>query len=263
MNVLCIGDVVGAPGVAWLRHCVPRLRRQHQAQAVIVNAENADKSGTGLPRQLAVELLREGFADVLTTGNHCFRRADATLYEEWGRVLCPANFPGLPPGCGSCVLDLGRVRLEVYNLQGTAFLEALQNPFTALDDLLRQSTTPLRVLDFHAEATAEKKALAFYADGRLSALFGTHTHVPTADEQILPGGTGYITDVGMTGPTLSVLGVKPEIAVQRQKLHRPVHFEVAEGPCALEGALFTLDERSGHCTAVRRVREVSDGPVLP
>lgn len=254
MNVLCIGDVVGTPGVEQLRRCVPTLRRQLDVQAVIVNAENADKSGTGLTRRLAEELLLGGFADVLTTGNHCFRRSDSSLYEECPQVLCPANFPGLPLTCGRCMLDLGRVQLEVYNLQGTAFLEALQNPFLLLDELLRTSTARLRILDFHAEATAEKKAMGFYADGRLSAVFGTHTHVQTADEQILPQGTGYITDVGMTGPSLSVLGVRPENAVQRQMRHIPTRFEVAEGPCVLEGVLFTLEEATGRCTAVQRIR---------
>lgn len=254
MNVLCIGDVVGTPGVEQLRRCVPTLRRQLDVQAVIINAENADKSGTGLTRRLAEELLLGGFADVLTTGNHCFRRSDSSLYEECPQVLCPANFPGLPLTCGRCTLDLGRVQLEVYNLQGTAFLEALQNPFLLLDELLRTSTARLRILDFHAEATAEKKAMGFYADGRLSAVFGTHTHVQTADEQILPQGTGYITDVGMTGPSLSVLGVRPENAVQRQMRHIPTRFEVAEGPCVLEGVLFTLEEATGRCTAVQRIR---------
>lgn len=254
MKVLCIGDVVGTAGVEHLRRTVPALRRELGADAVIVNAENADKSGTGLTQSLAQELLQGGFADVLTTGNHCFRRADAALYEENPTVLCPANFPGLLPECGRCTVDLGRFTLEVYNLQGTAFLEALQNPFLMLDEFISQSRTKFRILDFHAEATAEKKALGFYADGRLSAVFGTHTHVQTADEQILPGGTGYITDAGMTGPILSVLGVRPEGAVQRQKLHTPTRFEVAEGPCALEGVLFTLDASTGLCSAVQRIR---------
>lgn len=253
MKVLCIGDVVGEAGVACLRRFVPALRRQYGPQAVVVNAENADKSGVGLPRALAEQLLQGGFADVLTTGNHCFRRAAPALYEENERVLCPANWPGMAADCGRCLLDFGRAQLEVYVLQGTAFLEALQNPFLALDALLAHSVTPLRVLDFHAEATAEKKAMGFYADGRLSAVFGTHTHVATADEQVLPGGTGYITDVGMTGPLVSVLGVVPQLAVQRQMLHRPVHFAVAEGPCGLDGVLFTLDEASGRCTGVERI----------
>ncbi len=254
MKVLCIGDVVGNPGVEQLRRHVPALRRQLGLHAVIVNAENADKGGTGLGRSLAQELLQGGLADVLTTGNHCFRRADATLYEEMPTVLCPANYPGLSPDCGRCTLDLGRWQLEVYNLQGTAFLEALQNPFLQLDTFISQSKTKFRILDFHAEATAEKKAMGFFADGRISAMFGTHTHVQTADEQILPGGTGYISDVGMTGPTLSVLGVRPQCAVNRQMYHTPARFEVADGPAALEGVLFTLDDATGRCTAVERIR---------
>lgn len=254
MNVLCIGDVVGNPGVECLRRQIPALRRKYAADAVIVNAENADKTGTGLSRKLADELLCGGYADALTTGNHCFRRADATLYEECPTVLMPANYPTLGMAVGCCTLDFGRIRLDVYNLQGTAFLEPLQNPFVVLDELLRRSTTKFRILDFHAEATAEKKAMAYYADGRVSAIFGTHTHVQTADEQILPGGTGYITDAGMTGPMNSVLGVRPELAVQRQSSHLPTRFDVADGPCALEGVLFRLDDATGRCTDVERIR---------
>ncbi len=254
MNVLCIGDVVGTPGVECLRRQLPALRRKYAADAVIVNAENADKTGTGISRKLAEELLTGGCADAITTGNHCFRRADASLYEECPTVLMPANYPSLGPDVGRCTLDFGRVRLDVYNLQGTAFLEPLQNPFVILDELIRQSGTKFRILDFHAEATAEKKAMAYYADGRVSAVFGTHTHVQTADEQILPGGTGYITDAGMTGPVNSVLGVQPELAVQRQSSHLPTRFDVAEGPCALEGVLFRLDDATGRCTGIERIR---------
>ena len=254
MNVLCIGDVVGNPGVECLRRQIPALRRKYAADAVIVNAENADKTGTGLSRKLADELLCGGYADALTTGNHCFRRADATLYEECPTVLMPANYPTLGMEVGCCTLDFGRIRLDVYNLQGTAFLEPLDNPFTVLDALLKTSTAKFRILDFHAEATAEKKAMAYYADGRVSAIFGTHTHVQTADEQILPGGTGYITDAGMTGPMNSVLGVRPELAVQRQSSHLPTRFDVADGPCALEGVLFRLDDATGRCIGVERIR---------
>ena len=131
---------------------------------------------------------------------------------------------------------------------------ARAKPLGVGDVHVRPRTARRRILDFHAEATAEKKAMGFYADGRLSAVFGTHTHVQTADEQILPQGTGYITDVGMTGPSLSVLGVRPENAVQRQMRHIPTRFEVAEGPCVLEGVLFTLEEATGRCTAVQRIR---------
>ncbi len=258
MNVLCIGDVVGDPGVECLRRQLPALRRKHAVDVVIVNAENADKTGTGLSRRLAEELLQGGFADALTTGNHCFRRADASLFEECPTVLCPANYPTLSPDVGRCTLDLGRYSLDVFNLQGTAFLEPIDNPFTALDALLQESRARFRILDFHAEATAEKKAMAYYADGRLSAVFGTHTHVQTADEQILPNGTGYITDAGMTGPVQSVLGVRPELAVQRQSSHLPTRFEVAQGSCALEGVLFCLDDATGRCAQVQRIRVQED-----
>ena len=153
------------------------------------------------------------------------------------------------------VVDRGRYQVTVINLQGTVYMESLRCPFETLDALLEEAGHPrFCVVDFHAEATAEKKALAFYADGRISALYGTHTHVATADEQILPQGTGFITDVGMTGPTVSCLGVEPALSIEKMRSKLPVRFAVAEGPCALDAVLFTLDDATGHTVAVQRVR---------
>ena len=193
---------------------------------------------------------------MITGGNHTFRRHEFyDLLEENECLLRPANLPAGTPGRGMTVVDRGRYQVTVINLQGTVYMEALASPFDTLDALLAEAGNPkFCVVDFHAEATAEKRALAAYVDGRISALFGTHTHVATADEQILPGGTGFITDVGMTGPVQSCLGVRTELAVQKMRTKLPVRFATAEGACAMDGVLFTLDDKTGHTVAVRRIR---------
>lgn len=254
MNVLCIGDVVGEAGVEYLAKVLPQLKKTVDADVIIVNGENSDSSGTGLSRTTAEQILQ--YADVITTGNHCYRRAGEELYTENETVLLPANQPFSQDEVGSCVLDMGRWgRLRVINLAGLAWMEPLDSPFQRVDQLLAKEKTRFTIVDFHAESTAEKKALGFYLDGRVSAVFGTHTHVQTADEQILPAGTGYITDAGMTGPRISVLGVVPELAVKKQREHVPVRFQVAVGPCMLNGVLFRLDNATGLCTSVERVLE--------
>ncbi len=254
MQVLCIGDVVGTHGCEYLKKTLPRLKRELKVDVCIVNGENA-ADGNGLMPQ-SVQALYDAGADVITGGNHTFRRREVfDLLERDECLLRPANYPAGAPGRGMTTVDRGRFRLTVINLLGTVYMDAMDNPFACLDALLSEAGDPrFCVVDFHAEATAEKKALAFYADGRISALFGTHTHVATADEQILPGGTGFITDVGMTGPRLSCIGVKPEASIERMRTKMPVRFVTADGPCGLDGVLFTLNDQTGHATAVRRVR---------
>ena len=176
------------------------------------------------------------------------------MYDTWETLLRPANYPPAAPGKGFCVVDLGRVQVGVINLMGTMYLESLESPFEKLDRILREPDLPkICVLDFHAEATGEKRALGFYADGRLTAMFGTHTHVPTADECVLPKGTGYITDAGMTGTIDSVLGVKPEIIIRRYITKMPARFDLASGPCRMDCVIFTADEATGLCTGVERL----------
>ncbi|MGD9560505.1 MAG: TIGR00282 family metallophosphoesterase [Oscillospiraceae bacterium] len=252
MVVLCVGDVTGAAGLELAERRLPQLRREHAADFVVVNGENSDKSGVGLPRAAAERLLQ--VADVVTTGNHCYRRADETLYLENPAVLHPANFPYTEDAAGCCVVDTGRHgSVRVINLMGVAFMEPVDSPFKRADELLAKGEARFTIVDFHAESTAEKKALAFYLDGRVSAIFGTHTHVQTADEQVLPKGTGYITDVGMTGPCVSVIGVEPALAVKKQREHVPVQFTVAGGPLALNAVRFVLDDESGLCLRVQRI----------
>ena len=246
MRVLCIGDVVGEAGLSYLCDNLALAKNRHKIDLCIVNGENADKSGTGLTRHAAQLILNAG-ADAVTTGNHCFRRTDTELYTESYNILCPANHPAVPCSAGVAQLDFGRYTAEVYNLSGVAFMDTLDNPFDTLDELLKSSTSKIKIVDFHAESTAEKKAFAYYFSGRVSAVFGTHTHIATRDICILPGKTGYITDVGMTGPVNSVIGVTPDSAITKQRRHIPVKFEVAGGECMMQGAVFEILPETGEC----------------
>lgn len=254
MNILCVGDVVGTAGCGVLRRVLPALKRQYAVDVCIVNGENS-ADGNGITPVSAAHIFDSG-ADVITGGNHTYRRREFyEKLEENPALLRPGNFPASAPGRGFTVVDRGRWQVTVINLMGVVYMEPLACPFETLDALLEQAGHPkFCIVDFHAEATAEKKALACYADGRISALFGTHTHVQTADEQILPGGTGFITDAGMTGPTESVLGVRPALAIAKMKEKLPVRFATAEGPCRLNAVLFTLDNATGKTTAVERLQ---------
>ena len=253
MNILCIGDVVGSVGCQFLRAHLPALKKTKAIDLVIANGENS-ADGNGITPASAEHLLDSG-VDVITTGNHSFRRRESyDLYDTWDNLLRPANFPSQAPGKGLCVVDKGRVRVAVINLMGTVYLESLRCPFETLDALLKTPDLPkLCVVDFHAEATGEKLAMGFYADGRVTALFGTHTHVPTADACLLPHGTGYLTDAGMTGVIDSVLGVKKEIIIGKLRTKMPARFDLAKGPCKMDAVLFTADESTGLCTGVERL----------
>lgn len=253
MEILMVGDVVGTAGCAHLRRVLPGIKKQYRIDICVVNGENA-ADGNGLTVTAAHRIMEAG-ADVITGGNHTFRRSElftALDTEPW--LVRPANLAGGLPGRGTTTVDRGRYCVTVINLAGQVYMNSADSPFDAFDREWEKAGKPrLCVVDFHAEATAEKKALAYYADGRITALFGTHTHVQTADEQILPGGTGFITDVGMTGPTQSVLGVCSEQSIARMRTGLPTRFTVAEGPCAADCVLFEVDEKSGHTVSVRRV----------
>lgn len=253
INILCVGDVVGGIGSAFLREKLPALKKLKRIGLTIVNGENA-ADGNGVTPASVQNLLDSG-ADVVTTGNHSFRRRESyELYDSCGPLLRPANYPAAAPGKGLYIADLGRVRVAVLNIMGTVYMESLRSPFETLDQLLGAPDLPrLRIVDFHAEATGEKRAMGFYADGRVTGFFGTHTHVPTADPCLLPKGTGYITDVGMTGPVDSVLGVKPEIIINRYLTKMPARFDLAKGPCRMDCVIFTADESTGLCAGVEQL----------
>ena len=252
-RILAIGDVVGEPGLRHLERHLRGVKRLKGVHFTVVNGENA--AGVGImPDQ--VEALYAAGADVVTLGNHTFGKQQiARRLEEDPYLLRPANYTGRAPGRGWGVYECGHIHIAVMNLIGRCGLDFhADNPFTTADKLLSAGEQPeLTLVDFHAEATSEKLALGYYLDGRVSALWGTHTHVPTADERVYPKGTGYITDLGMTGPVESVLGIEPRQSVETFLGGLPGRYRSPEGPCKLQGALFTLDGGTGLCTAVERV----------
>ena len=250
MRILMFGDAVGEAGCACFCKYAPRLRQKYGADITVVNGENSAK-GNGITPESAEQLFSAG-ADVITTGNHCFRRKCESLFEN-PRILRPANFPEGAPGSGVFLLDCGAFSLAVVNLMGTAFMEPLDNPFSVIDGILEHLDTPNVLIDFHAEATAEKRALGWYLAGRVSAVIGTHTHVQTADEEILREHTAYLTDAGMIGASESVLGVCIEQAVRKQRLHVPVQFTEAESACVLGGVCIEINPKNGRAVSVERI----------
>ncbi len=254
MNILGIGDVVGTIGCRFLREKLPKLKKTEQIDLVICNGENS-ADGNGITPVSAEYLFSSG-VDIITAGNHTFRRKESyRTFEEAPFLIRPANFPAATtPGKGYAVYDFGRTQAAVINLMGCMFMEPLDDPYTVIDGILKTLDTKIIILDFHAEATAEKQALAYYLDGRISAFFGTHTHVQTSDAQILPKGMGYITDVGMTGPIHSVLGVKPELSIKKFKEKLPVRFDLATGDCRMDCVKFTVDDATGKTVGVKSMR---------
>lgn len=255
-RILLLGDVCGRPGRLALQQRLLDLRRQTAADFVIVNGENA-AAGYGITARLAAELLESG-ADCLTTGDHAFdRREGWSVFESELRLLRPLNYPPGVPGRGSAVYDGAGFRIGVVNLQGRVFMKTLDCPFRrgmpVVEEMCRQ--TRIVIVDFHAEATAEKQSMGWFLDGRVSAVIGTHTHVQTADERILPGGTAYITDVGMCGSFDSVLGVRKEQSLRRLIEGIPVRLDAATGDVRLNGVLVEIDETSGRAVTIERISE--------
>ncbi|MBQ4105570.1 MAG: TIGR00282 family metallophosphoesterase [Clostridia bacterium] len=246
MKVLCIGDVVAGVGCRFLRERLPALKKSMGIDIVICNGENSADGNGVLPT--SADFLFQSGVDVITLGNHAFRRREIYPYlEDNEYIIRPANYPAsTTPGRGVCVLDCGRYSLAVINLIGNVFnSNPLDCPFYTVDKILKEIEADIIIVDIHAEATSEKRSLGFYLDGRVSAVFGTHTHVRTADCQILPKGTGYITDAGMTGPKDSVLGVKPEITVESFRDKLPIRFEPLQGDCMMDCVMFEIDEKTG------------------
>lgn len=254
VRILALGDVVRAPGVGYLcrERRLASMRRSLGADLVIVNAENCSE-GNGMLPQDAEALLAAG-ADVLTGGNHTFRRRECyTMLDDCAYVLRPANYPPAAPGRGWTVEDVCGQRVLIMNLMGCVFMDSLASPFETADRILsaNKGEYDFALVDFHAEASSEKLALARYLDGRVAALWGTHTHIPTADASVLPGGTGYITDLGMVGSYAGVLGVKTEGVLRQFVDKMPSRFESAAGEEKATGALFTVTD--GRCVGVERV----------
>lgn len=251
-NLLFIGDVVGKAGCDFLASKLRLIKQQYNVDVTIVNAENSAQ-GNGITKFSAESVINAG-ADIITTGNHAFKRKEALEIYDNDYIIRPANYPkGGCPGKGICTLDMGSYSVTVINLSGTVYLDPLDNPFTIIDSMLDEVNTHNIFVDFHAEATSEKKAMGYHLAGRVTGIFGTHTHVQTADECILSGHTAYITDAGMTGPENSVLGVEIQPAVDRLRFRQPVRFKEAEGACFLCGVVVEFDEKIGKSHKIERI----------
>jgi metallophosphoesterase (TIGR00282 family) len=261
MRILFIGDIFGRPGRTIVRERLPELVKQHNVDLIIANGENA-AAGFGITGALAEELFEMGI-EVLTSGNHIwdkreilefFESANGNPYSPARRLLRPANYPSTLPGWG---LFQGKTKANVpyavMNLQGRVFMTSNDDPFRVADELLKRVTEKVILVDIHAEATSEKISMGWYLDGRVTAVLGTHTHIPTADEHVLPNGTAYQTDVGMTGPYDSVIGVKKELVINRFLTNMPARFEAASGDVRLCAVVIDCDESSGKARSIKRI----------
>ncbi len=256
MKVLFIGDIVGTVGRAAVKALLPALLDRYKIDYVIANGENA-AGGFGITEKVAEEIFGYG-VHIITSGNHIWDKKEAIPYiAKENRLLRPVNYPPGVPGYGSVVDTVSRgVKIAVVNISGRVFMSSIDCPFrVGIAEIERlRGETDLIIIDFHAEATSEKIAFGYYVDGKVSAVIGTHTHVQTADEKILPGGTAYITDVGMTGPAVSVIGVEKEQVIERFLLQMPKKFETARGGGILSSIVIEIDEKTGKSTAVQRLQ---------
>ena len=255
-KVLAVGDVVGGPGMDRIRRSLRYLKRKSNADFVVVNGENA--SVVGITPEQAEDILDAG-ADVITMGNHTWgKREIATYMDDCIRILRPANYAPQVPGRGYGIYETKVGPVAVIDLVGRCNMDyGPNNPFLLVEQLLKEMDTKIILVEIHAEATAEKLAMGYMLDGRVSAVWGTHTHVPTADTQVLSGGTGYVTDLGMTGPCHSVLGIRPELSIAKFRGDIPNRYQWANGPTKMEAVLFTIDAATGKCRKVERV-DLSD-----
>ena len=255
MRVLLIGDIIGRPGRVVVERMVVPLREERAIDVVIANCENA-AGGAGITPGIADDLFRAG-VDVLTSGNHVWKRREAfELLKLDHRVLRPANYPDGAPGTGSTIVEtLAGEKVGVLNVMGRVFMQPIDCPFRAAERELARLTlvTPVIIVDMHAEATSEKVAMGWFLDGKVSCVFGTHTHIPTADERILPQGTAVITDVGMTGPYDSVIGRRVDQILQRFVSQLPTRADVAEANIQLRGLLVEVDSKTGKATSIERI----------
>ena len=256
MKILAIGDVVGRRSIEYLSDKLWGVASKLGADFVVCNGENASEIH-GLCKSDAEALLDCG-VDLITLGNHAFGSRDiyTWLDDNTDRIIRPANYPAVCPGVGYTVCEASGLRILCMNLSGTAFMDPLDNPFAAVDRILdrEKGAYDVALLDFHAEATSEKLAMGYHLDGRVQIVFGTHTHVPTADTRVLPKGTGYVTDLGMTGPTNGILGTDAEAVLYKMRTHMPTRFTVADGAIEAQAVLFILEDRAPYrCVKVERV----------
>lgn len=254
MRIMLVGDVVGRPGRRAFQNHTPKLREEKNIDVVIVNGENS-AGGKGFTRKSLDELYRAG-ADIVTSGNHVWDKKDVLSFiDDEPFLIRPANYPEGTPGKGWCSYPFKAKNIGVMNLSGRAFMPPLDCPFQKVEELLREMKQECDIifLDFHAETTSEKMAMGFYLDGRVNGVVGTHTHVQTADERLLPKGTAYITDLGMVGPRDSVLGVKTDIILRKFTMAMPVRFDLAEGPCIYCAVIVEIDDATNKTKSIERI----------
>jgi metallophosphoesterase (TIGR00282 family) len=251
-SILFLGDIVGKPGRTVVREGLPSLVETYQPLFVIANGENS-AGGVGISPDIAEDLFKWG-VDAITLGNHAFNKREISGYLDSGKpIVRPSNMPPMTPGKGICWVEKAGIRLAVMNLCGRVFLETYDDPFREVDRLVAEAGTEHIFVDFHAEATSEKITMGFHLEGRVTAMVGTHTHVTTADEQVLPGGTAYITDVGMCGPIGSVLGMDRDVILQRFRTTLPTKFEVANAPGVISAVLIRVNRDTGRAESISRV----------
>ena len=253
-KVLAIGDVVASPGLEKLRRNLRQLKRRLGADFVVVNGENA--AVVGITPSQAEEILDAG-ADCITLGNHTWAKREIADYmDDCPQIIRPANYAPQVPGRGWQVFETKAGNVAVIDLIGRCSMDYTpDNPFLMVEKILKEATAKIILVEIHAEATSEKLAMGYMLDGRVSAVWGTHTHVPTADARVLPKGTGYVTDLGMTGPRDSILGIRPDLSIAKFRGDLPERYRWAEGPTKLEGVLFTLDSTTGKCLKAERIDE--------
>ncbi len=256
MKILFIGDIVGRPGREYIVRNLNKIKTENNIDVCIANGENASH-GNSITLASAKELWNAG-VDVFTMGNHTFNRNVSDVFDDFPHIIRPANFNNNLPGNGSIIYDTGKYRLGVINVQGQVYMDPSNSPFESAVveyNKINQNCDAI-LIDFHAEATSEKAALAYFLDGKVSAVVGTHTHVQTADEKILPQGTAFITDVGMTGVYDSILGTKTDIIVNRFAYHKKDKFELAEGKVQFNAVIITVNDSDGKATEIKRINVV-------
>lgn len=254
MKIFFVGDIVGQISCRDFTAKLPFLKQKYNVDVTIVNGENS-ADGNGIT-PYSSDILLSGGVDAVTTGNHCFKRPEmSALFEESKVIIRPANYGGGCPGKGYCILDFGAYSLAIINLIGINYMQPVDNPFMCVDKILETIETKNILVDFHAEATSEKKAMGYYLAGRVSAVIGTHTHVQTADESIIEDHTGYITDVGMTGASESILGIDKDVIIARLTTYYPQRHTYAKGSTMLNAVLLDIDSKTGRCCKIQRICE--------